>query len=167
MTTKNLYTTSRYTESQSFTQPWIYIPFVIAIVIFAIVGMVQPMPDNKTLFLGLGLPIGMMLVMVMFLRFIRLDTVVDSQGIHVKFRPFHIKTRTYKWSEIEHVYTREYRPIYEYGGWGIRYTWKNGKAFNVSGKKGVQLELKNGKRIMIGSTSPEAIEPMIERYFKK
>jgi hypothetical protein len=38
----------------------------------------------------------------------------------------------------------------EYGGWGIKYG-KMGKAYNVSGNRGVQLEFTDGKRLLIGS----------------
>ena len=52
--------------------------------------------------------------------------------------------------------TRQYKPIREYGGWGIRYG-RGGKAYNVSGNKAVQLVLKNGKRLLIGSQRPDKL----------
>ena len=52
---------------------------------------------------------------------------------------------------------RTYRPILEYGGWGIRYTMGRGWAYNVSGNQGVQLELASGKRILIGSQRAEEL----------
>ena len=44
----------------------------------------------------------------------------------------------------------EYSPLKEYGGWGIKFGFK-GKAYNVSGNKGVKIFLKNGLNIMFGS----------------
>ena len=52
--------------------------------------------------------------------------------------------------EIESFKAMEYSPLKEYGGWGIRYGFK-GKAYNVSGNKGVKIFLKNGSNIMFGS----------------
>ena len=49
---------------------------------------------------------------------------------------------------------RTYNPIREYGGWGIRYGLKS-KAYNVHGNHGVQLELLNRKRLLIGSQRSE------------
>ena len=46
-----------------------------------------------------------------------------------------------------------YSPLREYGGWGIRYGW-NGKAYNVSGNQGIQLELSEGRRVLIGTQNP-------------
>jgi hypothetical protein len=53
---------------------------------------------------------------------------------------------------------RTYRPILEYGGWGIRYSpFGQGCAYNVSGNRGVQLELADGQRILIGSQRAEEL----------
>jgi hypothetical protein len=53
---------------------------------------------------------------------------------------------------------RTYRPILEYGGWGIRYSpFAKGWAYNVSGNQGVQLELASGKRILIGPQRAEEL----------
>jgi len=49
---------------------------------------------------------------------------------------------------------REYKPIREYGGWGIRYVI-GGIAYNVYGNKGVQLILKNKKKVLVGTQKPE------------
>lgn len=38
----------------------------------------------------------------------------------------------------------------EYGGWGVRFG-KGGKAFNVSGNRGLKLYLKSGRSLLIGT----------------
>ncbi|GIS68544.1 MAG: hypothetical protein CM1200mP8_1020 [Chloroflexota bacterium] len=48
----------------------------------------------------------------------------------------------------------------DYGGWGIRYG-KNGKAYNVSGDRGVLLTFKNGSRVMIGSGEVDSLNSAI------
>ena len=62
---------------------------------------------------------------------------------------------------MSEYYAREYKPLREYGGWGIRCSLKRGKAYNVSGNKGVQLVFKNGKQLLIGSQKAEALEEAI------
>jgi len=52
--------------------------------------------------------------------------------------------------DIEKFKALEYSPLKEYGGWGIKYGFK-GKAYNVSGNKGVKIFLNNGTNIMFGS----------------
>jgi hypothetical protein len=61
-------------------------------------------------------------------------------------------------AEIVHRETRTYRPILEYGGWGVRYSFvRKGWAYTVSGNRGVQLQLANGKRILVGSQRAEEL----------
>ena len=46
----------------------------------------------------------------------------------------------------------------EYGGWGLRLgLFGNGKAFNVSGDKGLQLEFTDNKKLLIGTNRPEEL----------
>ena len=52
--------------------------------------------------------------------------------------------------EINGFDVQTYRPIRDYGVWGVRYGRK-GKACNTSGNRGAQQELSNSKRILIGS----------------
>jgi hypothetical protein len=57
-------------------------------------------------------------------------------------------------TELSKYEIRTYQPIREYGGWGIRYG-SSGKAYNISGNTGMQLELKDGTRILLGTQKPE------------
>jgi TATA-box binding protein (TBP) (component of TFIID and TFIIIB) len=50
--------------------------------------------------------------------------------------------------------------LLEYGGWGIKYGRK-GKAYNVSGNRGVQLVFKDGKQLLIGSQRAEELAEAI------
>jgi hypothetical protein len=52
----------------------------------------------------------------------------------------------------------------EYGGWGYRVGGKkSGIAFNVSGNMGVQIELKNGKKILLGTRKPKEAEEALKK----
>lgn len=55
-----------------------------------------------------------------------------------------------------------YRPIRDYGGWGVRYGG-NGWAYSVSGNRGVQLKMKEGHDILLGSRQPERLAAAIQR----
>jgi hypothetical protein len=84
----------------------------------------------------------------------RLVTEVRKDGVYVNFIP--LSRQTVLFADIAGCEVRTYRPIRDYGGWGIRYG-PAGKAFNVSGNRGVQLKLTNGKRLLIGSQRPEEL----------
>jgi hypothetical protein len=149
-----------YREVQQFRQAWIWA------VVIAIVGLIwvagvrqlildrpfggQPMPDILLvifwLLFGIGLP-------ALFL-FCRLVTEVRNDGIYIRFSPFHLSFRRIGFEELKGYDVRAYRPIREYGGSGIR-SGSKGKAYNVSGNRGVQLVLTNGRRLLLGSQRPE------------
>lgn len=98
---------------------------------------------------GIGVPI----LAALLFWLVRLETEVRCDGLYVRFFPIHIihiRFKRFAAEDLDQYYPRTYKPLLEYGGWGIRFG-KNGKAYNVSGKQGVQLVFKNGKRLLIGS----------------
>jgi len=92
---------------------------------------------------------------------LRLETQINKEGISLRFFWFHFSFRHYKWVEIKKAYVREYSPVVEYGGWGIRGFYKN-RAFNVSGNKGLQLEFLNGRKLLIGTQKPDEISNILK-----
>jgi len=106
---------------------------------------------------GIGVPIA---VAVLFLL-LKLETEVRSDGLYVRYLPFHIHFKRFDPEDFSECYARQYRPITEYGGWGIRYSLRKGKAYNTSGNKGVQLVFKDGKKLLIGSQKAEELEQAI------
>lgn len=83
----------------------------------------------------------------------KLEIEVRSDGLYVCFCPFHIHFKKFPVEDLGKCYVRTYKPILEYGGWGIRYGIR-GKAYNVSGNRGIQLVFKNGRQLLIGSQKP-------------
>ncbi len=160
-------------EEQQFRQPWIWLgisasllgllPFWYGLHQQLVEGV--PWGDNPTsdeLLLLITVAMTLLIVGILFLFLkSRLIVTVGSEGIEYRFFPFHRKTHKILWSEIAKAYVRTYRPIVEYGGWGIRYGLK-GKAYNVSGNQGLQLELKDGKRILFGTQQPQQLEMVIK-----
>lgn len=98
-----------------------------------------------------------------FLLILRLYTRIDSEGVHYRFFPFHFRWRTISWAEISKKEIRQYSPWSEYGGWGMRWG-KSGWAYTISGKSGLQLILKNNKKLLIGTSNPEAVSNVINHY---
>lgn len=152
-----------FNETQKFRQWWIWLSVLLPIgivlyILFTELVLQKPIgqyPMDEELLIALFI---MMLVGITFLFLLRLETSIDREGISYRFSPFHFKARQIPWSEITQAWVREYRPVKEYGGWGVRISLRNGKAFNVRGNKGLQLVLKNGKKILIGTQEPQEIE---------
>lgn len=91
-----------------------------------------------------------------------MTTKIFLNGISIRITPFHFKEKFFLFEDIEKIYAREYKPILDFGGWGIRYGVK-GKAYNMSGNLGLQIIFKNGKHLLIGSQKPFEIETVIKR----
>jgi hypothetical protein len=91
-----------------------------------------------------------------FLYKTNLTTEVRNDGLYIRFFPFHLSFHRIAPEDIKEFEARTYRPLRDYGGWGIRYG-REGKAYNVSGNRGVQLVLSDGKQLLIGSQRPDEL----------
>jgi len=90
-----------------------------------------------------------------------LVTKIDAQGVHIKFWPYHRKWKLYTWDEIAACQVKQYNPISEYGGWGLRLG-----AYNVSGNMGLLLIFKRSTSLMIGTQKPEEMIAALEKLDK-
>jgi hypothetical protein len=159
-----------FTETQRFTQWWLWL-IIIGVAGLHVYGLYQqfylgePFGDNpasdEMLLVFSSIPV----LLILFFVALRLDTRVDAEGVHYRFFPFQIKYKLKRWDELEKAYVREYKPIHEYGGWGIR-GWGKDKARNVSGNMGLQLELKNGDRLLIGTQKGQEMESVVSEFRK-
>jgi len=95
------------------------------------------------------------------LHFARLVVEVRGDGLWVKFSPFHRSSKRIPLERALSVASVTYRPILRYGGWGIRWTWK-GKAYNVSGNRGVRIDFDSGRHLLLGSQRPDELARAIE-----
>lgn len=100
-----------------------------------------------------------------FFFLIRLDTEIRTDGIYARFFPLHSKWRKYSWEQIAEIRVTEYRPIRDFGGWGLRYSLlkQKGRAMTISGKMGIQLVFTDGKKLLIGTQKPVEVK---EALFK-
>lgn len=97
----------------------------------------------------------------------RLNTEITEDAISFRFRPFYRSGKVIHRDEIASFKVGTYNPILEYGGWGIRQGWQKKKvAYNVSGKEGLTLTLKNGKSILIGTRRVQAITAAMEKMMR-
>lgn len=150
----------QFRESQKFNQWWLWLLNIVVFLGVAIAGY-NSWENGGGLGAALVGPGAMALVMIL-LATIELRTVITEDGIEVKFWPFG-RRRIFK-SEIKSARVRKYMPLKEYGGWGYRIGPK-GKAFNMQGNHGLQLEFQDGEKLLIGTQRPEELQAFIEQYF--
>jgi len=150
-----------YFEHQKFSK-WIS-SISLGLVIFF--GYLLIKTYDTSTFLGMLIAESISVLIFILFLIAKLITQIDKDGITIKFIPFHLRQIKYNWIDIESCEIRKYNPILEFGGWGVRHGFK-GKAYNVKGNKGIQLQLKNGNRIMIGTQNPTEAGEVIDSYFK-
>ncbi|MCF8298024.1 MAG: DUF6141 family protein [Saprospiraceae bacterium] len=163
--------TLKFTEVQDQKQKWIYY-VVILFFLLPTADLIQRYvfhlgDDSPSILFMIGfylVPIALFIL----LKTTILITEIDETGISYRYKPFHTKFRKISWEEIDKCYIRIYRPMKEYGGYGYRtvFNKKHGKAFNVSGKIGLQLELKNGQKILIGTQKSEELKSFLQQIKK-
>lgn len=161
-----------FREVQKFRQYWLWV-IVLGTAGMLWYGMIQqiiykipfgsnPAPDWWLvlfwILFGIGLP-------ALFFN-MQLITEVRTDGVYVRFVPIHRSSVRILKEDIVKFRKVEYSPVWQYGGWGIRYGF-GGKAYNVSGNQGVSLELKNGRNLLIGSQKAEDLYNALNQVVKK
>jgi hypothetical protein len=155
-----------FTETQKFRQWWLWLiilctnVLIILIIWFTVIkGGAGKELSNVELVLVLAIG---PLLSIAFLILPKLETRIQEDGIYVRFFPFHLSFRHYSWNDISQAYVRKYSPLGEYGGWGIRFGFGNGKAFNVSGNMGLQIHFNNERKLLIGTNKPGEVEAVLK-----
>lgn len=161
-----------FKEEQRFTQLWLLILLAISLIVPVTIIIKEYAHENSTMssteftLILLGI-----ISSFAFIFIFKLTTRIDEYGIHYQFFPFHFSFKKIAWSEIEKAYVRNYDPIDEYGGWGLKggllWNKKNGIAINISGTVGIQLKLKNGKKLLIGTKKEQEAKRVLENYQHK
>jgi hypothetical protein len=166
-----------FKEEQKFGQWWIWFillsAFAVSVVpiwygLFNQVTTGQPWGDNPSSngVLALTASLTTLLMAGIFLLFknMRLQVEIYENGIRFRYPPLVRKWRKIARTEIERYEVGKYRPVAEYGGWGIRRKFrKYGKAYSVKGNIGLKLFLKNGKIILLGSQRAQALSYAMEK----
>jgi hypothetical protein len=158
-----------FTERQRFRQWWLWLILlaVNGLFLFGVFKQVlfgQQFGDKPMSDTGLLATTGLTLVLTLLFVNFRLYTIIKKDGIYVRFFPFHLKYKHYAWERLTKSYVRQYSPITEYGGWGLRIgLFGKGTAFNVSGNKGLQLEFTDNKKLLIGTNKPEELTEILSK----
>ena len=152
-----------FIEEQKFTQWWLWL-ILIPIGILPIFGIYKQlilgeqfidklMSDPELIIFSVFIfsLIGLFLIM-------KLKTSIDKNVIQMNFFPF--KKKRVEWNEIKNTKVINYGFV---GGWGIRLWTKYGTVYNMKGNKGLAIELKNGKKFLIGTQKETELRNVMEK----
>ena len=140
-----------FKETQKFDQKWLWIPLVLiglltAYIVYKQLILGETMGNSPRSEVTLWVLAGVIFVAIALLLVMRLHTEIDADGIRLRFFP--LASRTVKWSEVKRAEVVNYGFV---GGWGIRFWTSYGTVYNTRGDKGLAVELKNGRKFLIGT----------------
>jgi hypothetical protein len=109
-----------------------------------------------------GLFIGVALLVFLVVFLLHMTTEVAPNELRVWFGWAPGSARVVAISAIRHIDVVTYRPIADYGFWGIRAGRDGEKAYIARGTRGVRIELNDGSRFLVGSQRPEALASALD-----
>ncbi len=80
---------------------------------------------------------------------IKLTWSLNRKGFYYRYRPFIMKTRFLPREDIESITLEKINPLRDFGGWGLRYSKKYGKAYTTQGNYVLRIRLKSGAIINV------------------
>jgi len=160
-----------FKEEQKFRQWWIWMIisaslgfWVYSLIVPVLIGNTSDRPASHIILILVGL---LPLLLIYLFFSIKLITTVDSEGVHYRFAPWQRKNKTIGPNDIQEYRIRKYRPLIEYGGWGVRTgNKKYGKAYNVSGNIGLQFIIKNNKKLLLGTQRAESFKRAVDKMME-
>lgn len=153
--------TNIFQEKQKINQWWLWL--IIAVTSFIIIFLAikqlyfgetvgtRPMSN-----LALIVLLIFTTILFVFIFVIQLSLSINEERIEMKFFP--LFSKTIKWDEVQSVQIVNYGFV---GGWGIRLGSEYGTVYNIKGKMGLFLSLKNGKKICIGTQRVKDLQKAI------
>ena len=155
----------RYEERITF-HPLVQLVYValVATLVAALVGTLRPVPWAPAI-------LGLFFILLPAM-FGRLLIQIDAEALTARFGFLGWPTQRIPLDEIVRASTVTYRPIRQFGGWGIRcgvFEGEKTSVYTVRGREGVLLELSSERRIsgfrvrqfILGSLEPSRLAAAI------
>ena len=112
--------------------------------------------------LMLAVAAGFFLPVLFVVGLLRMTTLVTPTDVRVWFGFVPTYRRSIPLESISRVEVVQYRPVIDYGGWGIRRGRDGERVLNARGDRGVRLHLVDGSRLLIGSQRADELALAVE-----
>ena len=116
--------------------------------------------------LAVGFLVGLVLPAILVVGVLRMTTEVAPTDLRVWFGWIPTYRRVIPIGTIQRIEVVTYRPLADYGGWGIRQGRDGVRVLNARGNQGVRIDLADGSRLLIGSQRPEDLARALERALR-
>lgn len=158
-----------YREVQRFRQIWLWVLVLFIAVLMWYITIKQiflgipmgnnPAPDVLLVIFWLAFGI---LFPVFMLWMCRLIIEVRPSGLYMRFAPFHAHYKSFLFKDIITYDAVIYNSLKRFGGWGVRFNAKGETAYNISGKRGIELQLRNNTVVIIGTQNLNELEKSMD-----
>ncbi len=162
-----------FVEEQRFKR-WILISVMVIPLVGGIIPLILAENDipefNSDGFWGLTITFITISLVFLLILSVRLRTKINEQGVYYRFIPNNFSEKFIPWDKIDKCYIKNSKSgIFGSGGYGYRMCFfgKRGLVMNLGGQFGIQLELKSGKRILIGTQKDQEAESVLKTYQSK
>jgi len=152
-----------FREVQSVRQPWLTVLLAapVVIVLFGLYEQVvlgRPWGNHPVSNGAFLLIAGALCLFVVWFLNLRLVTEVHPDALVIRF-PLLWPSRRIPLADILSARATAYRPIADYGGWGIRRNFSTATtAYTAKGNRGVMLLLVHGTNVLLGSQNAEELQ---------
>lgn len=159
-----------FKERQGFKQWWLWmiLIFINGFSVWVLIKKYfhkQPFGDTDYhTYSGAEIPIVVVVLVTILFLITKLETVIQTDKIEVRLFPFQLSFKQYPSNTIKSAFVRTYKPLAEYGGWGMRIDlFGKGEALNVYGDQGIQLVFTNGSKLLIGTQKPDEASAILQK----
>jgi hypothetical protein len=152
-----------FNEEQRFTQWWLWL-LLIGIGIIPLLGIYNQLilgkefGSNPMSNLGIIIFSGITYLIIGLFSLIKLKIEISETECKLKFFPF--LSKTINWNEVVSAAVVNYGFV---GGWGIRKWTSYGTVYNIKGKMGLAIVLKDGSKFLIGTQKEKDLKSIIKK----
>lgn len=155
-----------FEEKQGLKLWWLYL--VIGVTVFPTLALLifqkngPSLVELKRMYFAPLWAVLLPFVIIYLIQQSKLTLKINAEGLSYRYIPFHFRPSFFNWLAIEKAYIRKFDAFSEYGGYGVKvrlwFKFRD-KAYILNDKnRGLQLEFKNGKKLLFTSNKIEDLE---------
>jgi len=154
-----------FQERQRFSQWWIILIILFSIIFTPFIQLItgKPIEYNDPMFVTMLIILTVLAILLAVgFYFLRLDTIINEEGVYERMFPFQLKFGFTPWGSILDANVVKKKFNRKYQKWKFRIGFRE-KSFTTSGNYELKLTLKNNKRIFIGTQIPEELAEFLDK----
>jgi hypothetical protein len=106
-------------------------------------------------------------IMTILLFVLKLSIVITKNSIKYRMYPFHLRYKKIHLNHVKSVFCKEYNRNRLFKGWGYRISFTGKyRSYTIKGYQGIELNLRNGNIVFLGSTQSEELFSTISNLIK-